>query len=166
MAAFLCAAPFMAQAATDFATLNQSFPLLPLLGLTLLILELALPTKGALGMVGLVLFVYGTFGLADHPNPSLRLSMPSIFLINALMLAVVGIIVAITVRGYLSRGAEEFELVGRTAKVVDWIGDNRRIEIDGQLWKAESAAILTPGQTVRITSQKRLVLTVTPENSL
>jgi len=164
MAAFLCAAPFLAHAGTDLETLGRTLPLLPLLGLGLLVLEFILPTKGALGIAGLACFVYGTFNLADHPNPSLRLGMPAIIVLNAVMLSIVGLIAAVAVRGYLSDGASDFELKGRKGVIIDWIGDNRRVEIDGQIWMAESAAVLTPGQKVRVVSQKRLILYVTPEN--
>ncbi len=142
----------------------QIMPLLPMIGIVLLVLEFFLPTKGVLGFIGVTLFICGTFGLSDHPDPDLRLSMPTILALNAIILFIAGIVIAITIRGYRSKNARQFDLAGRTARVIDWSSDKRRVEIDGQIWRAQCPVELDVGQTVRIMEQNNLTLHVTPEN--
>jgi membrane-bound ClpP family serine protease len=159
-----CALVVLASAAAGMMPLPFNMPMLPFMGLFLLVLEIFLPTKGFLGLIGMILFVYGTFDLADHPDPDLRLSMPAILGINAAMLTVVITMVVITVRGYTSGGDKDFDMIGRKGKIIDWNNDNRRVEIDGQIWQAASDAKLSAGQKVTVTKQEHLTLHVTPEN--
>lgn len=56
-------------------------------------------------------------------------------------------------------GVESF--VGKRAQVVQWNKTNGIVMIDGERWKAESSMCFSPGDFVRITEARSLVLTVT-----
>ena len=140
----------------------ETLPMVPIIGLGLLFLELILPTKGVLGIVGFGIFIYGSFGLIDHPNPNLRVPLPTVLIVDAIVTALVLAVVMILYRGYTSKQAQKFDLIGRTGQVVEWDGANRRIEIDGAIWRAFSSTPLFRGHSVIVIQQDNLILHVTP----
>jgi len=53
-------------------------------------------------------------------------------------------------------------LVGKTAQVANWADGTGTVLVEGERWKAESAARISPGDRVRITEARSLTLTVVP----
>lgn len=53
-------------------------------------------------------------------------------------------------------------LVGRTARVLEWENGAGTVMVQGERWKAQSAARISPGDRVRITKARSLTLTVVP----
>ena len=56
-------------------------------------------------------------------------------------------------------------MVGRTAEVITTLAPTGQVKVDGTIWKAHSAELAQVGETVRITSVKRLTLEVEPAQS-
>ena len=56
-------------------------------------------------------------------------------------------------------------MVGRTAEVITALAPTGQVKVDGTIWKAHSPELAQVGDTVRITSVKRLTLEVEPAPS-
>ena len=79
----------------------------------------------------------------------------------AFFLGVLGLAVRARARPVLT-GSEE--LLGSTGVVVAWAaGGAGRIRVRGEIWAAESGAMLAAGQKVRIVGRTGLTLTVEPK---
>ena len=55
------------------------------------------------------------------------------------------------------------EMIGSTGKVVDWAGGTGRVHVHGEIWAAESGAMLAKGQKVRVVGRTGLTLAVEPK---
>lgn len=166
---FLLGALFFAQpafAGNGFCfLLPEYYPFFAVLGLAMIAAEMALPTKGALGVLGTLAFIFGTISLADYPNPTWRLDWGTIILINILVVGTVTIVAAITIKGYLSHDNRTDEpLLGQTAKVVNWTNDLKRVELAGAVWLARTTddTPLATGQHVIVRGKDNLTLLVEP----
>jgi membrane-bound serine protease (ClpP class) len=134
-----------------------------LLGLALIIAEAFSPSFGILGIGGTIAVVLGAILLFDSDVPGLEISWPALAAL-AVASAVFSLIVArlavVSHRGRVATGAEE--MVGMTARVLDWQGSEGHVHAHGERWRARADAPLRPGQTVRITEIDGLTLQVTP----
>lgn len=139
-------------------------PYLAFVGLGLLIAEFFLPTKGLLGITGAFLFVLGTVSLTTSPNPDIRITVAACVLLNVVVLGTVGVLFYFAYRGYNTPHIDSFAMQGKTAHVVDWNTHNKRVELEGAIWAAESATpvSLKQGQTVRVIGQNNLTLLIEP----
>jgi membrane-bound serine protease (ClpP class) len=135
------------------------------LGVALMIAEAFTPTWGALGIVGIAAFLFGSAMLidADLP-PQYQLSWPLIIGLAALTAGFVVLVVGYAVRAHRKRittGAEG--LVGQRARVLEWSNGEGFVWAEGERWQAEGPADLKPNQNVRITRLESLRLHVVAE---
>lgn len=143
---------------------TELLPYLSLIGVILLVGEFFLPTKGILGILGVMCFVVGTIHLTHLPDPELRLSKSSFYLLNVLVIGTAAAILYFVHKGYTSKKADAFSLEGQYAIVADWNQHNQRVEIGGAFWQAitQDGQKLKHGQTVRVIKQDNLTLIVEP----
>jgi membrane-bound serine protease (ClpP class) len=135
-----------------------------LIGIVLLVAETLVVSHGILAICGAVAFLIGATILFDSDVPSLSLSWPVIVFVvgfcSLLFFAVLSAAMRSRRRRVVS-GREE--MIGSSGRVVSWAGDRGRVAAHGEQWHAESAAPLSPGQTVRIVALKDLTVTVEPD---
>jgi membrane-bound ClpP family serine protease len=141
----------------------ENTPLIAFIGFALIAMEFILPTKGVLGLVGIVLFVIGTFSLADATNPNFRLSYTEIILLNLLVVGTCLFIGYRTIRGYTLKNSAVTSWIDQEATVIDWNENTKRVELNGAVWNAvanDLAIVFSAGQKVIVISQDNLILTV------
>ena len=135
-----------------------------LLGIALMIGE-AFSTGIVLGVGGLCAFVLGAIFLFDQPpGVELSLSWPviaSTALSTAMFLVVIIGLGLRARRKAIVSGREE--MIGATAKVADWSGQQGRVYVHGEVWRARASQPLAPDQKVRITALRDLTVIVEPE---
>lgn len=146
---------------SDAIIAMQNSPWLAVAGLGLIILEFMLPTKGVLGLIGVALFVTGTFALAENTNPNLRLSWQSVIIMNILVVGTFLTTLFITWRGYIRENKAITEaVIGQQATVLDWDEKEGRVQLGSAIWKANTTddKTLIAGDTVYVTGQDNLTL--------
>ena len=139
----------------------QNSPWLAVIGLALIMLEFVLPTKGIMGLIGIWLFVMGTFSLADHKNPDISLSWPSVIIMNVLVVGTALFALLKTWRGYSNKNSAVTDsVINQSATVIDWQDNEGRVTLGGAVWQAKSAEIiaLTKGDKVFVTAQDNLTV--------
>jgi membrane-bound serine protease (ClpP class) len=135
-----------------------------LLGMALLAAEVMSPSFGVLGVGGVVAFVAGGLLLFDRDIPGFGVPLALIFGLAATSAAVVllggGMALRARRRPVVS-GAEE--LVGATGEVINVGESGAWAHVHGERWQVDGPGPLAPGQRVRVTGVRGLVLDVRPE---
>ena len=133
------------------------------LALVLFLLEIKVPSHGALTIGGVVALTLGSLMLFDSPDPLLRVSLkviiPAVVVTSGFFIFLVGK-TAQAHRARVTTGREG--LVGAEGIVRKWADGQGTILLRGELWKAESQSALVSGQEVTVTETEGLTLTVTP----
>jgi membrane protein implicated in regulation of membrane protease activity len=133
------------------------------LGLGLMITEALIPSVGALGLVGIAAFVYGSLILIETDAPGIRLSLPLVLgsaAISALLLFfIVGL--ALKVRRHpVVTGSEELrEAVGESVAGFPGAGS---VHLRGEIWSAHADHAIPPGTPIRVIGRDGLTLLVEP----
>jgi len=136
-----------------------------LLGLALMIAEVFLPSFGVIGVGGIVAFVVGGLMLVDIEVPGFGVSKVAIVtlaLASAAAIATFGaFVVRARARPLVSGHAE---LIGAAGRVVAADAFETWAEVRGERWRVHdaigSAAMLAPGDTVRVVAVDGLLLQV------
>ncbi|WP_374762850.1 NfeD family protein [Yunchengibacter salinarum] len=135
-----------------------------LLGIALMALEAVVTSLGVLAIGGIVAFVLGSILLMDTNAPGFALSY---WLIGSAALVAAAsslLVVSLAVRAWrrpITAGGEA--LLDRRATVEHWNDDGTgTVHVRGENWSATGPAELSPGDSVRITERRGLVLRVTP----
>ncbi len=147
---------------------NAAGLLLILFGLGLLVLELKVPSFGALGVGGAISLFFGSV-LATRGVPGVQVGP------GAIVPAVLVLSVAMLLLGRLALAAQRLPpvtgvdaLIGQRAQARSTIvpGTSGLVAIHGELWRAESDASIEAGGFVRVTAVNGLTLKVAPDPSL
>lgn len=138
---------------------------LVLLGLSLMIAEMFVPSVGILGLGGVVAFVIGSVILMDTDAPGFGISLAlvgGVALSSALFFFfAVGMLLRSRKSPVVS-GVEE--LIGSAGIALDDFSDTGTIRIHGEIWNARTDAPLRKGEKARIRGLDGLILLVTPQN--
>jgi len=132
-------------------------------GIGLMVAEMTMPSFGALGVGGIIAFVVGSIMLMDTDAPGFGLAwevVGGVALTASLLMMLLMTMLGRSYRRAVVSGQEE--MVGNTGRVLDWRGDEGRIRIRGEIWRARGASGLAPGQTVKVTAIEGLRLEVAP----
>lgn len=138
-----------------------------LLGIAMLIAEMFVPSFGALGIGGIVSFIFGSLFLFDPVKTGYRLPL-TLIMPTAVMLAVVflgiGYLVLRTASVRKKGGYED--LVGVKAKVVSIEGNGQRgmAELRGELWQFETSRPVQLSDEVYVRGHQGLILKVEKES--
>jgi membrane-bound serine protease (ClpP class) len=153
-------------AALSVLPVNYAGLALLLLGVALMAAEAFMPSFGIVGLGGVAAFALGALFLFDPEQSDIpiRASWQVIAgltaLSAALSLGVLGFALRARRRPVLT-GAEE--MLGATGEVVHWAGGQGRVRVRGEIWAAQSGAMLAVGQKVRVADRTGLVLAVEPK---
>jgi membrane-bound serine protease (ClpP class) len=141
-----------------------------LAGLALLIFGIGLMVAesfghglGVLGLGGVVAFVMGALFLFDPSQSDIPLKVS--WWVIAVM-TVVSALFFVSVVGFAMRARRRpvrtggAEMIGSAAEVVNWAGNEGRIQLQGEIWGARSSQSLTKGQKVRVVGRTGLTLVV------
>ena len=133
-----------------------------LLGLAMMIAEVFTPS-GALGIGGVVAFVFGAGVLIDPDAVGFEIRWP---IVAAIAVVSFGLSLLIARLALMSRrravvtGREQ--MLGSRGTVESWSGSSGQVFIHGEYWNAVASGPLTPGSHVRVIGIEGLTLTVGP----
>ncbi|WP_074793721.1 NfeD family protein [Nitrosospira briensis] len=137
-----------------------------LLGISFMVAEAFLPSFGALGIGGMIAFVFGSLMLIDSDMPGYGIPWPliaGISMASALFLiSVVGMALKSRHKPIVSGREEMVGSMGEMLEMPEARPGEGMARIHGELWCVRCAQPLTPGQKVRVTGMDGLVLEVTP----
>jgi membrane-bound serine protease (ClpP class) len=133
------------------------------LGVGMIIAEFFVPSFGALGLGGLIAFVFGSIILLDTDTPGMNIGLPVIAGVatvgGSLIVALVWV-ASRAMRRPVVTGTQG--MIGATAEAFEDFASEGRVRFGGELWNARTSAPLSKGQTVRITRVDGLLLWVEP----
>jgi membrane-bound serine protease (ClpP class) len=147
---------------------NAAGLLLILFGIGLLVLELKVPSFGALGVGGAISLFFGSV-LVTRGVPGVQVGF------GAIVPAVVVLSVGVLLLGRLALAAQRLPpvtgvdaLIGQRAQARSTIvpGVPGQVAIHGELWRAESETPIEAGGFARVTAVNGLTLTVAADTSL
>ena len=141
--------------------------LLILFGVGLLVLELKVPSFGALGIGGTIAIFVGSL-MATRSVPGVEVGL------GVIVPAVLALAAGVLLLGRLALAAQRQPpatgveaLIGQRAQAVSAIvpGMPAQVTVHGELWRATSDTVIQAGASVRITSVNGLTLEVAPDAS-
>jgi membrane-bound serine protease (ClpP class) len=139
--------------------------LLILFGIMLLLLELKVPSFGALGIGGAISLVLGSMMLTRDAVPGVPVGLGFIVPM-ALGFSVITLFLGrLALTAQRQRPVTGVEaMVTRVGRVRDAVGPDApgTIDIHGELWRARSASHIAAGESVRVTAVDGLTLVVEP----
>ncbi|WP_454724152.1 MULTISPECIES: NfeD family protein [Cupriavidus] len=134
------------------------------LGVGCMVAELFLPAFGALGVGGIVAFVFGAVMLIDTDVPGFGIPL---WLIGALALASAAFLLAVWTLLWRARRLPTVTggdaMLGLPGVMLELRGDARQdgwAEVRGERWRVHGALPLAPGQRVLVTGRSGLLLEV------
>ena len=134
-----------------------------ILGIAFMVGEAFAPSFGALGIGGVIAFVFGSIILMDTESEFFAISLPLIFAVAVVSAALsIGIatLAARSVRQPVVSGREAL-LDGTAVAIEDFTGSGR-VRAQGEIWQARSQAVVRQGQELRIKAIDGLILQVEP----
>lgn len=143
--------------------INYAGLALIMLGMAFMIGEALLPSFGALGIGGVITFVFGSIILLETDVPGYGISLPVIVLFSIISLAFLMLVVALALKARrrpVVSGREE--MIGGVGTVMEDFEQEGPIHIHGERWTARSDQPLRAGQRVRVTAMDGLILRVMP----
>ncbi|MCU7934071.1 MAG: nodulation protein NfeD [Candidatus Thiodiazotropha sp. (ex Dulcina madagascariensis)] len=154
---------FLALYAFHVLPINYAGIALILLGLSLMVAEAFVPSFGAMGIGGVVAFVFGSLILIDTDQTGFGISLPLILVVAVssafLSVFIVGMALKSRHRPVVS-GREE--LLDSEGLVVEDFTGYGAVRVHGEVWHAHSDRPLRKHQPVRISGREGLVLEVSP----
>jgi membrane-bound serine protease (ClpP class) len=148
--------------ALNLLPINYAGAALVLLGIALMIAEVHIGAFGAIGAGGIVAFVVGAI-MMFPAAPGFELSP---FVIAGVAIASAGFFLlglSLLLRSrWRAVVTGETALLGAEAEAISWDGEEGRVRIQGEIWRARAKTPLQPGTRVRVVGRDGLVLTVEP----
>jgi membrane-bound serine protease (ClpP class) len=149
--------------ALNLLPINYAGAGLVLLGMGLMIAEAHIGAFGAIGIGGIVAFAIGAIMMFPSGVPGLELSPVVIAGAVGVTAAFFLLVFSMLVRSHklsVITGGEA--LIGAEAQAISWDGQEGRIRIEGEVWRARAKTPLQPGTRVKVIGRDGLVLTVEP----
>jgi membrane-bound serine protease (ClpP class) len=134
------------------------------LGVIMMVAEMVVPSFGALGIGGVIAFVVGSVMLIDTEAPGFGIAwqvIGGVALTAALLLMLMMTMMARSHARPVTTGQEE--MVGSPGRVLEWHGQDGRVRVHGEIWRAQGPEGLTPDQAIRVTAIHGLTVEVGPE---
>jgi len=136
---------------------------LVLLGIALMVAEVFIGSFGVIGAGGIAAFAIGSIIMFQSNAPGFALSLSLVIAATAVTAAFLALVFVLLLRSRRRRVVTGSEaMIGAEGETVEWQGDNGKIRIMGEIWKAHARQPLLPGARIRVVSRKDLVLTVEP----
>lgn len=141
--------------------------LLIVFGLALLILELKVPSFGALGVGGAVSLIVGSVMLTRDAVPGVQVSLMFVVPMAIALAAIVfflGRLAVAALRRPTVTGAEGMVGLEGHARDAMAAGEVGYVDVRGEMWRASSRSALAAGDPVRVIEVSGLTLMVEPEH--
>ena len=141
--------------------INYAGAALVLLGIGLMVAEAHIGAFGAIGVGGIAAFIIGA--LMMFPSRAPGFSLSDAVVIGAAIASGAILLLALTAllrsrRRPVVTGGEA--LLGAEGEAVSWQGDEGRVRVKGEIWRARSDAPLQAGIPVKVVKRDGLVLFV------
>jgi membrane-bound serine protease (ClpP class) len=147
--------------ALAFVPINYAGVALVILGIALMIAEVHIGAFGALGVGGIAAFVIGA--LLMFPARTSGFALSGAVVIGAAIASAALIVLAVGALVHSRKkpvvtGQEA--LIGAKGEAVFWDGDEGRVRIHGEIWRARADAPIRVGAPIRVVRRDGLVLVV------
>ena len=152
---------FVALYALHLLPINYAGAALVLLGIGLMVAEAHIGAFGVIGVGGIVAFVIGAIMMFPSGTPGFELSP---MVVAATVIATASLFLLVLAMLLRSRkrlvvtGKEA--LLGAEGEAVAWRGEDGRVRIRGEIWRARASKPLKPGTRVKVVDRDGLVLIV------
>jgi membrane-bound serine protease (ClpP class) len=126
-------------------------------------LEAKFATHGVLGVGGIAVMILGALLLVDGPIPQMRIRVLTAFAVSIPFGLLTLFLVDIAVRarrGKVVTGKRG--LIGEVGVAQTQLRPAGKVFVHGEIWNASSSSHVEPGQSVKVTAVRDLVLTVEP----
>jgi membrane-bound serine protease (ClpP class) len=141
--------------------INYAGAALVLLGIGLMVAEAHIGAFGVIGVGGIIAFVIGAIMMFPSGTPGFELS-PAVIAVTVIVTASLFLLVL----SMLLRSRKRLVVTGKEAllgaegEAVAWLGEDGRVRIRGEIWRARAAKPLQPGTRVKVVDRDGLVLIV------
>jgi membrane-bound serine protease (ClpP class) len=140
---------------------NYAGAALLLLGVGLMIAEAHIGAFGVIGVAGIIAFVIGAIMMFPPGAPGFQLSpavVAGAVIVSASLFLLVLSMLFRSRKRLVVTGKEA--LLGAEGEALDWRGEDGRVRIKGEIWRARAAKPLPPGTRVKVVDRDGLVLVV------
>jgi membrane-bound serine protease (ClpP class) len=152
---------FVALYALHLLPINYAGAALVLLGIGLMVAEAHIGAFGVIGVGGIIAFVIGAIMMFPAGTPGFELSpaviAATVIVTASLLLFVLSMLLRSRKRLVIT-GKEA--LLGAEGEAVAWRGEDGRVRIRGEIWRARATKPLQPGTRVKVVDRDGLVLIV------
>ncbi len=149
--------------ALNMLPINYAGAGLVLLGIGLMVAEAHIGSFGVIGVGGIVAFVIGAIMMFPATAPGFGLSP---FVIAAVTTVTAGfflLLISMLLRSRLRPVVTGREaLIGAHGETVAWEGEEGRVRVQGEIWRARARTQLQPATRIRVVDRDGLVLVVEP----
>jgi membrane-bound serine protease (ClpP class) len=152
---------FVALYALHLLPINYAGAALVLLGIGLMVAEAHIGAFGVIGVGGIIAFVIGAIMMFPSGTPGFELSpavIAATVIVTATLLLLVLSMLLRSRKRLVITGKEA--LLGAEGEAVAWQGEDGRVRIRGEIWRARAAKPLQPGTRVKVVDRDGLILVV------
>ena len=153
----------LAAYALQVIPVNYAGLALIIVGIGMIVAEAFVPSFGALGLGGIVAFIFGAIMMFDSGIPGYDISIAFVVVFAVVtggaMLLTVTYLLKLQRRGAVSGSGS---IVGGTAIAMQDFTGNGKVWLEGESWQAVSSAPVAKGQQVVVRAMEGLILYVEP----
>jgi membrane-bound serine protease (ClpP class) len=149
--------------ALNLLPINYAGAALVLLGIGLMVAEAHIGSFGVIGLGGIIAFVIGAIMMFPPGAPGLTLSLSVVAAATATTAALFLLVLTMLLRSRrrpVVTGKEG--LLGAEGETVAWDGEEGRVRVNGEIWRARARLSLQPGARIKVINREGLVLVVEP----
>jgi membrane-bound serine protease (ClpP class) len=149
--------------ALNLLPINYAGAALVLLGIGLMVAEAHIGSFGVIGVAGIVAFVIGAIMMFPSGAPGFTLSLSVVAAATIVTAALFLLVLTMLLRSRqhpVVTGKEG--LLGAEGETVAWDGDEGRVRVNGEIWRARAPRPLETGDRIRVIDREGLVLVVEP----
>lgn len=144
--------------------INLTGVVLIVVAIGLFVLEAKVGGFGVLGLGGIIAAIVGSLILIDVPNPEMRLPLKLVLAVVIPFGVIMTFMLRLAIRARRAKvttgSSGMIGLIGRAQTAIAPLGT---IFVRGELWRARSQMIISPGEGVRVTGMDGLTLDVEAE---
>jgi membrane-bound serine protease (ClpP class) len=149
--------------ALNLLPINYAGAALVLLGIGLMVAEAHIGSFGVIGVAGIVAFVIGAIMMFPSGAPGFTLSLSVVAAATIMTAALFLLVLTMLLRSRrhpVVTGREG--LLGAEGETVAWDGDEGRVRVNGEIWRARAQRPLEAGARIKVIDREGLVLVVEP----
>ena len=149
--------------ALNLLPINYAGAALVLLGIGLMVAEAHIGSFGVIGVGGIVAYVIGAIMMFPSGAPGFTLSLSVVAAATATTAALFLLVLTMLLRSRrrpVVTGKEG--LLGAEGETVAWDGEEGRVRVNGEIWRARAPRPLQPGARIKVINREGLVLVVEP----